>query len=218
MNLYIDEGGDLGFSDKATRFFVVAFLFTLNEWHLVTDFKRLLKNLRQKRRYKHDELKFSKASEEVRKIILKKICGYDVDFGFVILDKAKAHDHLKEDLSLLYRHVVIDPIMGMILPYLEESERLNIVVDRLFPKGRLQHDFNNYVELKGYYYSKASQRQVPLYRDQITVDHANSQREICLQLVDCLAGAEFNRFERGIHDYHDIIYPKIKGELFRSLW
>jgi hypothetical protein len=218
VNLYIDEGGDLGFSEKATHYFVVAFLFTQNEWHLVTDFKRLLKTLRQKRKYKHDELKFAKASDEVRKIILETICKYDTDFGFVILNKTKVHEHLKEDLNLLYRYIVIDPIMGMVLPHLGESERLHIVVDRLFPKGKLQYDFSNYVELKGYYYSKVSQRQVPLYRSKIVVDHVDSQREVCLQLVDCLAGAEFNRFERSIYDYHNIINPKIKGELFRFLW
>lgn len=218
MKLYIDECGDLGFSDKATQFFIIAFLMTYNEWEQIIKFRRLLKRLRQRKKYKHDELKFSKANDDVRKIILKEICAYDCNFGFVILNKIKVHEHLRRDLNLLYRYVVIDPIVGMVIPYLSERETLNVIVDRSISKGMLQHEFNSYVELKGYYYSKASNRQVPLYREQIHTEHVDSQREPCLQIVDCLAGAEFQRFERKIYDYHNIINPKIKSDFFRFLW
>jgi len=218
MKLFIDECGDLGFSSKATRFFVIAFLMTYNEWESNIKIGRLLKRLRQRKKYKHDELKFSKASHEVRIIILEKICELECDFGFVILNKPKVHSHLREDLNLLYRYVVIDPVMEMILSYLGEREKIVITVDRSLPEGKLRHEFNSYVELKGFYFSKVSDRQVPLYRHQIETRHVDSQREPCLQISDCLAGAEYQRFERKIYDYHNVIAPEIKSDLFRFLW
>lgn len=218
MKIFIDECGDLGFSLKATRYFVVSFLMIDNEWRINVDFRRLLRGLRKRSRYKHDEFKFSKASDGVRKEILEKLCGYDIDFGFVILRKSKVHEHLRDDLNLLYRYVVIDPIMDMALPFLGEGERLRVVVDRSIPQKKLQYEFNSYVELKGYYYSHKADRQLPLYRHMIMTEHVDSQIEPCLQAVDCLAGAEFQRFERRNYNYHNIIEPRIKSNLFRFLW
>jgi hypothetical protein len=218
MKLYIDECGDLGFSSKATRFFIVSFFMTYNEWEPNIKLSRLLKQLRQRKKYRHDELKFSKASHVVRISILEQICETDRDFGFVVLNKNKVHNHLRGDPNLLYRFVVIDPIMEMVLPYVSEREKLIVTVDRSLPEGKLRHEFNSYVELKGYYYSRVSDRQVPLYKHQIETRHVDSQREPCLQAADCLAGAEFQRFERKVYDYHNVIEPKIKSNLFRFLW
>lgn len=218
MHLFIDECGDLGFSTKATHFFIVSFLITYNPHDPRIQFKRLLKRLRKRKNYKHDEIKFSKAKREVRITILEKICEYECNFGFVILNKYKVHDHLKEDLNLLYRYVVINPIMEMILPSLGDREKLVVTVDKIYPEGKLRHEFNNYIELKGYYYSKISARQVPLYRSQVETHHIDSKLEPCLQIADCLAGAEFQRFERKIYDFHNIINDRIKSEYFRFLW
>jgi len=218
MDVFIDECSDLGFSTRATKFFVVTFFMTHNKWDSGLQISRLLKRLRQRRKYKHDELKFGKASHQVRLKILEKICKLDCDFGFVVLNKNKVHSHLQDDLNLLYRYVVIDPIMEMILPYLGEGERLRIIVDRSFPEGRLGYEFDSYVELKGYYYSKVSNRQVPLYRDVIETRHVDSQGEPCLQIADCLAGAEFQRFEQRIYDYHNVIEHRSKSDLYRFLW
>jgi len=218
MNVFIDECGDLGFSEKATRYFVVGFLMLDNEWRISVDLQRLLRKLREKGKYKHDELKFSKASDGVRKEILEVLCSHDMDFGFVILRKSKVHEHLRDDLNLLYRYVVIDPIMEMVLPFLGEGERLRVVVDRSIPQRKLQYEFNSYVELKGYYYSRKAERQLPLYRNMIATEHVDSQSQPCLQAVDCLAGAEFQRFEKRNYDYHNIIDPRLKGELYRFLW
>jgi hypothetical protein len=108
--------------------------------------------------------------------------------------------------------------MEMVLPFLGEGERLRVVVDRSIPQKKLQYEFNSYVELKGYYYSRKADRQLPLYRHMITTEHVDSQSEPCLQAVDCLAGAEFQRFEIRNYDYHNIIEPRINGDLFRFLW
>ena len=218
MEIFIDECGDLGFSANATGFYVVGFLMLDNEWRINVDFKRLLRKWREKGKYKHDEFKFSKASDSIRKEILEELCSHDLDFGFVVLRKSKVHEHLRDDLNLLYRYVVIDPIMEMALPFLGEGERRRIVVDRSIPQRKLQYEFNTYVELKGYYYSRKAERQLPLYRDMIATEHVDSQSEPCLQAVDCLVGAEFQRFEMRNYDYHNIIEPAMKGELFRFLW
>jgi hypothetical protein len=214
----VDECGDLGFSDKATKFFVVGFVISHNPWEYETHFKRLLKDLRVKHHYKHDELKFSRADEEERCIILKNIIDKNILFGFIILQKSKVHQHLREDKNLLYRYVVIDPLMEMILPFLEERGKLVLKIDRSIFKEQIINDFNKYVELKGYYYSKKTDRFTILYRHQITIEHEDSQKEVGIQLADCLAASEFHRFEERNYAYHNIIYPKEREELWRFLW
>jgi hypothetical protein len=218
MKIFIDEYGDLGFSAHATAYFIVGFILVDNEWKINVDLERYLRKMRERGIYKHGELKFSKANAAIRKEVLIRICGYETDFGFVILRKSKVHQHLREDLNLLYRYVVIDPIMEMILPFLGEGENLRVVVDKSIPQRKLRYEFNSYIEMRGFYYSRKAERQLPLYRHMITTEHVDSQREPCLQAVDCLAGAEFHRFERSNYDYHNIIEPWIKGELYRYLW
>jgi len=214
----VDECGDLGFSYKATKFYVISFVITHNSWAFELHFKRLLKALRRKRKYRHDELKFSRADEPERCIILKNIFEQDILFGFIILQKSKVHTHLREDYNLLYRYIVIDPLMEMILPFLEERGKLILKIDRSIFREQLIYEFNRYVELKGYYYSKKTDRFTTLYRHQIAVEHEDSRREIGIQLADCLAATEFHRFEEKNYTYHNIIEPKIKGELWRFLW
>jgi hypothetical protein len=75
MQVYIDESGDLGFSSKSTRFFVVSFMITRN--HMIIDLalKRILKKLHKRKKYsqRSSELKFSNSNNAVKNIVLKKI-------------------------------------------------------------------------------------------------------------------------------------------------
>lgn len=220
MNVFIDESGDLGFSKKATKYFIICFFMCENKWPANGEIKRLLKKVRTTKKYgyKHGELKFSKSSEATRIFVLNKIMELSPTFGTIILHKKKVHRHLRNDLNYLYRIIVINNVMEMALPYLGENEKMHIKIDKCFSQRKLQLDFNQFVEKSGYYYSRKVKRQVLLYKNKITTEHLDSQNEPCLQIADYLAGSEFHHYENKKYQYFDIIKPHIKDGLYRFLW
>ncbi len=68
------RGIDLGFSEKATKYFIVAYVECETPVRLRTELRRLLKRLHQKERYSksRNELKFSRMDEYCRKSALTK--------------------------------------------------------------------------------------------------------------------------------------------------
>jgi hypothetical protein len=74
MHVYVDESGDLGFSEKSTKFFVVAYVVCNSSTTLETNVKRVLKKLHNKGQYhfSRNELKFSRMSADCRKSVLEK--------------------------------------------------------------------------------------------------------------------------------------------------
>ena len=71
--VYADESGDLGFSEKASKVFIIAYVIPYQEWALRTALRRLLKRLRGRRKFSGKELKFSRDSDKIRQAVFKKI-------------------------------------------------------------------------------------------------------------------------------------------------
>ncbi len=218
MQVYIDESGDLGFSSKATNYFVIGYILVDNEWSFNTRFKRFHRKLGEKKEYKHYEIKFSKADHNCRIKILNEITTYDIKFGCIILEKQKVHQHLRDDLNKLYRLIVINPVMENVLNYLDENEKLEIFVDKCFSKRKVQNQFNSFLEMSGYYYSKKAEKQIKLHRDRINTNHIDSTLKEGLQIADCVAGTEFARFEKENFAYHNILNDCIEYDLYTYLW
>lgn len=51
MDVYVDESGDLGFSPKSTKFFIIAFLTCDSSFNIRKEMSRLLKKLHKKGLY-----------------------------------------------------------------------------------------------------------------------------------------------------------------------
>jgi hypothetical protein len=60
--VFVDESGDLGFTSKVTKFFVVAYLECDSPQRIRVEMARALKHLHKKKRYSiaRNELKFSR--------------------------------------------------------------------------------------------------------------------------------------------------------------
>lgn len=216
---YVDESGDLGFSAKASKFFVVAYLTLENPFKLAKTMKRMLKRLHEKREYArgYNELKYSYSKSAIKQKILQEISQTNIEIGFIVLEKSKVKPDLRKNRTILYNYVVVDPIMRNILPTLSATSKLILTIDKSLPRSSIEA-FNTYAKNKASWLTTQApwtNQSLTIIR-QISVQHENSQKEPCLQAADFLAGACFHKYEHNNNAYYKIIENKVK--YFNYLW
>ncbi|MFQ6077371.1 MAG: hypothetical protein ACE5Z5_14795 [Candidatus Bathyarchaeia archaeon] len=126
------------------------------------------------------------------------------------------HPPLREDLNGLYDYTIVHNMMFNILPIYDPAERLNIIIDKGLTRRR-RKSFNDYVRSKaGWVWKNILGREASIDPNRIRIEHRDSEGDPCLQAVDYLAGAGFQKYERGKEEFYEIIKDKIK--YFRRLW
>jgi len=216
MYVFVDESGDLGFSVKASKFFVVAYVFLEDPWVVRKVVKRILKRLHRCGKYRGSELKFSNSSHEVRLTVLRKLSEVEWETGLVILEKRKVKEELRADPNRLYNYVIVHNVMKNMLSRLKPGEKLTVCVDRSLSESN-REAFNDYALRKAkWVWDRELGRTPPLHDSQIEVIHETSEKEPCLQLADYVAGAAFQKVERGKEEYYKLIKNKVKP--FDYLW
>lgn len=217
MDVFVDESGDLGFSKKATRFFIVAYLACSSSetTHVRTEMVRTLRRFHQRARYSsaRNELKFSRMDDYCRKYVLEKIAECNVDLGIVALEKAKVLPKLRNDPTALYSWSVVHNIMLALIPHLKANKKLLIVFDKSLSMARI-NAFNAYVRNKASYLFHENGNTLP--SNCISSDHFDSELEPCLQATDAVAGAYFQKYEKHTEEYAEIISEKVG--YFKYLW
>jgi hypothetical protein len=214
VDVYVDESGDLGFKHSSTKFFVVAFI-SCEPHNLRKEMSHLLKkfHVRGKYSYSHNELKFSKMSASCRQHVINKIACSNAYVGVIVVEKAKVTDKLRNDPSKLYNYLVVQNVVSALFPSMIANQKFHLVMDKSKSKQKIQ-DFNNYVSSKISFVSYTNGTTFP--SKNITSDHLDSQKEPCLQAVDSVAGAYFQAYENGEHQYEKIIENKLS--FFKYLW
>jgi len=214
--VFVDESGNLGFTKEATRFFVVAYLECDTPSRIRVEMARALKHLHLKKRYSlaRNELKFSRMDDYCRKYVLEKLTKCDVSFGVVVVEKALVNNNLRTDPVRLYNYLVVHNIMLSLLPYIEGGNKVSMVFDKSLPNWRIK-EFNDYVENKASYLL-FTEKKAQFSRDDLSSEHVSSETEPCLQAVDAVAGAYFQKHEHGNDEYVKVIENKVGS--FRYLW
>lgn len=60
LHAFVDESGDLGFSEKSSKFFVVVYVITDNSFYLTTKMRRLKKRIKKAGYKGIQEFKFTR--------------------------------------------------------------------------------------------------------------------------------------------------------------
>lgn len=204
MDIYVDESGDLGFSEKATKFFIIAYLAIDSSLIMRTQMKRTLKELHQRRAYhaKQDELKFCKMGNECRKAVLERIVKTGGNIGVLVVSKETVKPYLRDKLPVLYNWLMVHNVISALIPNLEMGQKIHITFDKSLSKARVT-EFNHYVKEKASYLSYVRGNSIP--QNLIVSDHIDSRLEPCLQAVDSIAGAYFQKYENSNDEYANII-------------
>jgi hypothetical protein len=214
--VFVDESGDLGFTKKATKFFVVAYLECDSPQRMRIEMARTLKQLHQKKRYPlaRNELKFSRMDYYCRKYVLQKLATCDASLGVVVMNKAHVNSNLRGDPVRLYNWCVVHNIMLSLLPNIAAGSKVHMVFDKSLPNWRIK-EFNDYIENKASYLM-FSEKKASLSPNGISSEHVSSETEPCLQAVDAVAGSYFQKYEHGNEKYVKIIEEKVGA--FKYLW
>jgi hypothetical protein len=213
--VFVDESGDLGFSEKATKYFIVAYVEYETPVRLRTELRRLLKRLHKKERYSanRNELKFSRMDDYCRKKVLQKIAECDASLGIVVMEKARVKPDLRKDPTILYNWSVVHNIMLSLIPQITAGNKIQLTFDKSLPMWKI-NKFNLYATDKAkYLLNEQGNNFLP---DCISLDHIVSEREFCLQAADAVAGAYFQKYQKQNDEYVKIIEHKVG--FFKYLW
>lgn len=201
--LYIDESGDLGFSERSSRWFIFTIALVQNKRQLEKIVSKTRKGLKKKHK-NVNELHAYHANKITRRRILTLLANKnDLRIFSVILNKKKVHIDLQNQNNFLYNYtanILLDRLYSKkIVP---NHETLKICIDRKDTKKGIRDNFINYL-----------QTSLTEKRDgHVDVILCASHEEKALQAVDFISWAVFRKYERNDYEYYEIIKDKIIEE------
>lgn len=203
MKIYIDESGDIGFSERSSQYFVLAALIVRNPLAIRRCFAKLRRNKLHKKHRELPEFKFNNSSPEIKRRILSCIGSGDVDICYCILRKDDVRHHLRTRQQIVYNYLTGLLISNIVLEY-SPDDGIQITVDKSL-NGIQREAFDQYVVFKTMERNMVSDPLPP-----IQIVHADSVREPCIQAVDFVAGALHYYYRENDDTYSRIVDQKIR--------
>ena len=197
MYIYLDEAGDLGFSERSSRHFIIALLIPKNRKTVKNCIKRT-RQRRLKKKYREiKELKFHDSSHAIRNGILECLSRQDIEINYIFFEKG---DSDQTDRKTLVYNMLSGYIISKVAR-VPATRKITLIVDKSLPKKH-QQEFNECIK-------ERIQSTIKEYIN-VEIKHVNSEEDNCLQATDFVAGAIFKKHEHGIVSYFQIIESKIK--------
>ncbi len=201
--IFIDESGDLG--KKGSKYFLITALIINDE----KPFDRLIKNIRRnkfkKQLKKAIELKASDSSIELINYLLNKLSKLDFYcVSVVILKEKNFSSYLTNNNHKLYNFV--SGKLALNLELIKNEKNLEIYIDKSKRKSDLRKDFDQYFN--------NNLRQSGINAKSI-IKHSYSHNFNCLQIVDFISWAIFQKFEYA----NDELVNKLSSKLeIHQIW
>jgi hypothetical protein len=206
LYVFIDESGDLGFTENSSKYYVVAAVETDNELKISRVFKKVRETLKKKKK-NIPEFKFTKSDNIVRKRILKGLVKAELTFSAVILQKKQVYNYLRDQKQIIHNYLTGFIAESLCPNYLDKRE-IHIIIDKFInKKDRKNFDWYLRVKIENCFIQNDK---VP---PKILIYHENSQNSAGLQAADFIAGSIFRYYERQDSTYYDIIKDNIRVEI-----
>ncbi|MFH0816569.1 MAG: DUF3800 domain-containing protein [Methanobacteriota archaeon] len=201
LHVFVDESGDLGFSEKSTKYIVMGAMAT----HEPLKVARIVRRVRERHLCKHrryvPELKFSESSDTVKAALLKMLAEHEGEMWYVYLQKRDIprlskypEKHMYNTLATeICKHIVKLPERKIIVKLDKALEKK----DRERLKSHILEDMENTL-------LKLGRLSIDLQ-----IEWVYSESEPCIQLVDFVCGAVFRKYEYGDSLYFDLIKHKV---------
>jgi hypothetical protein len=200
--VFVDEAGDLGFTPRSSRFFIIAYVMLDNPERVRITMRRLKRALRKKGQ-KINEFKHSKDDPKIRRAVFDVISKIPMSAGAVVIDKSYVKKDLRDKKIILYNYLIADKIASSLLS--SGASKAVLILDRCMSKEARDH-FNEYFVRKVFWKEIEVNKSCRI----VDIKHINSYNEPNLQIADYIAGALFRKFERGIEDEYLLIKHVIK--------
>ena len=203
MKIYIDESGDLGFTDRASPYFIIAALIVRNPLAVRRCFAKIRRNKLRKKYRELPEFKFNNSGPEIKKRVLSCIASADIEIAYCILRKEQVFPHLRSNHQIVYNYLTGSLISHIIQKFLTGTD-VEIIVDKSL-NGIQREAFDQYLVYKTF---ERNQSFDPA-DIRIRIEHADSKNEPCIQAADFIAGALHYFYRTGDNGYSCIIESKI---------
>jgi len=201
--IFLDESGDLGFSKRSSRWFILTMVLTKNHRKIEKCVKRVHSGLKKK--YKIKEMHAYNADKITRKRVLGQLSAIpDTEIYCIILNKEKVHINLKDQKSYLYNYtanILLDRLYNK--KNFDKKEQVLIYIDKREKNKFLEKNFERY--LKDNLLKKNLLHEIKI---------RPSHTEKCLQAVDFISWAIFRKYEKNDYEYYQIIKNNISEENF----
>lgn len=204
--IFFDESGDLGFNPKkkSSKYFVIAFMFVENKGPVEKVIKKAARSLSKKELKKHvGVLHACKEKPKTRTKVLKTLGEKKISVISIYLNKKKVYTKLQDEKHVLYNYVtniLLDRIFTKnIIP---KNSPIRLIASRRETNKFLNHNFKGYLK-----------RQVKSnHKLDIQIEIKPPSSEKCLQAVDFICWAIYQKREKGDESYFRLIKDKVIEE------
>ncbi len=201
--IFLDESGDLGFSEESSHWLILTVLFSNNHRRIEKCVKKVHKGLKKKYK-KIGELHAYHADAITKKRILKLLAGVeDLKVLCIILNKKKVYTDLQNQKKYLYNYtanILLDRLHNKNI--FNNSDKIVICIDQRETNKFLKKNFQDY--LKNNLLKRGNKN--------FEIKIKPSQTEKCLQAADFISWAIFRKYEKGDYEYYEIIKNKVIEE------
>lgn len=203
MYIFLDESGDLGFSEKSSKWFLFTLVVIDDPRKLERVIKKVRRSLKKKHKHEFSELHAYHADDITRKRLLKSLSELDISIITTILNKSKVHIDLRNQKNYLYNYtanIILDRMINKQL--IDGGQHISLIVDRKDTKRHLRENFISYIT------EAMNSRRSGKFKMTLAASHD----EKGLQAVDFISWAIFRKYEKGDFDFYEIIKDKIIEE------
>ena len=200
VEVYLDESGDLGQSARSSRHVVAAALSVSDPVGL----RRLVRKANRRfgpARGHLSELKFNEASESLRRFVLEGIGCTDARIAWAAACKPLLSYPMRVDKGWLVTYLSACVVSGISTTC--SARAVSVVVDRRRIKEKTRYEFDRRI------IAAITGSHAGFFPPSVGVTHMDSQMSEGLQAADFVAGAVFQRLERGRSHYLDIVTPRV---------
>ncbi len=198
IHIYLDESGDLGFSPKSSKFFVVAAILSKDRLRIEKCITKVRKERLPSKYKKISELKYHNSDNIIRRRILQCITKADMGIAYAVLRKRQVYEKLRNKPNILY-NFLCGSLIGNIFRKYHINTKVNIIVDRSLT-GINRDAFDEYI---GY---RALMSKTEIFNlDYLEIRHVDSSQDKCIQAVDFVVGAIARNYEFEDSSFYEII-------------
>lgn len=199
--VYLDESGDLGFSEGSTALFTIAFVVLGDP----TEFKRCVKRTKIKYRIPPiEELKGATTRAEVKADLLRRFSKIDMAIHSITVNKEKVNERLRGDGNILYNYMV-GLSLGAWLLKQPKGAAIKIIVDRRITSITSGFDFDEYLKYKTWYEGQRSDLE-------LLIDHVDSHGALSIQGIDVICNTIYRKFSGRDAELYSLIQRKVVSE------
>jgi len=199
--VYLDESGDLGFGQRSTRYFTIAFVVMENPIR----FKRCVRKVKEKYSIPSNaELKGSVTKKNIKEDLLNRLSALDIEVHAITVEKKNVDPKLQKNTNILYNYMVG---LSLVERALEErvNSRIIVEVDKRITSVTSGFNFNDYLKYKIWY--EAKRQDIDLH-----INHLDSHQAYAIQGIDIICNSIFRKYNSNNYELFNIIQGKVKSD------